>query len=94
MFDDKRDAKELDYFLWQMERYFEVISLTDEVAKVRTGTLIDTATLWWRRRFANIEKGLCKIDTWDVFKKEIRRQFYPEDVAYQAQRRMRHLKPI
>ncbi|RVW79093.1 hypothetical protein CK203_048206 [Vitis vinifera] len=65
-FSGKRDAKELDNFLWYMEHYFEAIALTNEATKVRTATLylIDNATLWWRRRFADIEKGTCTIDTW------------------------------
>ncbi|RVW50560.1 hypothetical protein VitviT2T_002213 [Vitis vinifera] len=93
-FSGKRDAKELDNFLWHMERYFEAIALTDEAAKVRTATLYltDTATLWWRRRFADMEKGICTIETWEDFKKEIKRQFYPEDVAYLAKKNMRRLK--
>ncbi|KAJ9689560.1 hypothetical protein PVL29_014977 [Vitis rotundifolia] len=93
-FSGKRDAKELDNFLWHMERYFEAIALTDEAAKVRTATLYltDTATLWWRRRFADMEKGICIIETWEDFKREIKRQFYPEDVAYLARKNMRHLK--
>ncbi|RVW57489.1 Formin-like protein 6 [Vitis vinifera] len=79
-FSGKRDAKELDNFLWHMERYFEAITLTDEATKVRTATLYltDNATLWWRRRFADIERGTCTIDTWDAFKREIKRQFYPK----------------
>ena len=58
MFSGKRDAKELDNFLWHMERYFEAIALVDEATKVRTATLYltDNATLWWCRRFADIEK--------------------------------------
>ncbi|KAL6319937.1 hypothetical protein AAG906_037013 [Vitis piasezkii] len=58
-FSGKRDAKELDNFLWHMERYFEAIALTDEAAKVRIATLYltDNATLWWCWRFADIEKG-------------------------------------
>ena len=46
-FSGKRDAKELDNFLWNMERYFEAIALTDEATKVRTVTfyLTDNATL-------------------------------------------------
>ena len=56
----KRDAKELDNFLWHMERYFEAIALTDEATKVRTATLdlTDNATLWWHRRFADIERDV------------------------------------
>ena len=46
-FNGKRDAKELDNFLWHMERYFEAIALMDEATKVRTVTfyLTDNATL-------------------------------------------------
>ncbi|RVW46130.1 hypothetical protein CK203_076183 [Vitis vinifera] len=93
-FSGKRDAKELDNFLWHMERYFEAIALTDEATKVRTTTLYltDNATLWWRRRFADIERGTCTIDTWDAFKREIKRQFYPEDVAYLARKSLKRLK--
>ncbi|KAL6319636.1 hypothetical protein AAG906_020713 [Vitis piasezkii] len=84
-FSGKRDAKELDNFLWHMERYFEAIALTDEATKVRTATLYltDNATLWWRRRFADIERGTCTIDTWDAFKREIKRQFYPRRAVVQ-----------
>ena len=39
-----------------------------------------------------MEKGMCNIDTWDVFKRVIKREFYLEDVAYQAWKRMKHLK--
>ncbi|KAK3029769.1 hypothetical protein RJ639_038891 [Escallonia herrerae] len=93
-FGSKRDAKELDNFIWHMERYFEGASIMDEKAKVRTATLYltDTATLWWRKKHNNIEKGLCTIDTWDVFKKEIKRQFYPENVTYEARKKLREIK--
>ncbi|WKA03519.1 hypothetical protein VitviT2T_021622 [Vitis vinifera] len=92
-FSGKRDAKELDNFLWHMERYFKAIALTDEATKVRTATLYltDNATLWWRRRFADIEKGTCTIDN-SAFKREIKRQFYPEDVAYLARKSLKRLK--
>ena len=65
-----------------MERYFEAIALTDEAAKVLSATLYltDNATLWWCRRFLEIEKRTCTINTWVDFKKEIKKQFYPEDV--------------
>ncbi|RVW49075.1 hypothetical protein CK203_111710 [Vitis vinifera] len=95
-FSGKRDVKELDNFLWHMERYFEVIALTDEATKVRTATLYltDIATLWWRQRFTDMEKGICTIETWEDFKREIKRQFYPDDVAYLARKNMRCLKHI
>ena len=93
-FNGQRDAKELDNFLWHMDRYFEVIALTDEATKVCTTTLYltDNATLWWRRWFMEIEIGTCTIDTWADFKREIKKQFYPEDMGYLARRKIRHLK--
>ena len=76
MFNGKRDAKELDNFLWHKEMYFEAITLTDEATKVHTTTiyLTNNATIWWHRSFCDIEKGACTIDTWDVFKREIKKQ--------------------
>ena len=93
-FSGNRDAKELDNFSWHMERYFEAIALTDEATKVRTATLYltDNATLWWRRRFLEIEKGTCTIDTWEDFKREIKKQFYLEDVEYLARKKFKYLK--
>ncbi|XP_022882220.1 uncharacterized protein LOC111399181 [Olea europaea var. sylvestris] len=93
-FDGKRDAKELDDFLWRLEIYFEGVNILDEATKVRTSTmyLTDTAALWWRRKHADIEKGACRIDSWDDFKKELKRQFYPENVVYEARKKLRELK--
>ncbi|KAL6346952.1 hypothetical protein AAG906_006012 [Vitis piasezkii] len=39
-----------------------------------------------------MEKDICTIETWEDFKREIKRQFYPEDVAYLARKNMRRLK--
>ena len=43
-------------------------------------------------KVADMEKGICTIETWEDFKREIKRQFYPEDVAYLARKNMRRLK--
>ncbi|KAK3007394.1 hypothetical protein RJ639_016095 [Escallonia herrerae] len=93
-FSGKRDTKKLDNFIWHMERYFKGASIKDKKAKVRTAILYltDMATLWWHRKHNDIEKGLCTIDTWDVFKKEIKRQFYPKNVTYKARKKLRELK--
>ena len=39
-----------------------------------------------------MEKAICTIETWEDFKREIKRQFYPDDVAYLARKNMRRLK--
>ena len=74
-FRGKRDAKELDNFLWHMEQSFKAITLIDETTKVKNTTiyLIDTTTLWWHRRFADMEKDICTMETWGDFKWKIKR---------------------
>ena len=68
--------------------------MTDEVTKVRIATLYltDTTTLWWCQRFANMEKDICTIETWKDFNRKVKRQFYPDDMAYLARKNMRRLK--
>ncbi|KAK4258913.1 hypothetical protein QN277_005308 [Acacia crassicarpa] len=93
-FQGVRDAKEVENFLWQMERYSESLNLVDDATKVRTASLFlsDNAMLWWRRKHADMERGLCKVETWDDFKRELKKQFYPENVVYMARKRLRELK--
>ena len=39
-----------------------------------------------------MERKTCTIDTWADFKREIKKQFYPEDVEYMARNKIKHLK--
>lgn len=93
-FNGARDAKEVENYLWRIEQYFEGLSLTDKASKVRTATLylIDTTMLWWRRKHVDIERGTCHIDTWDDFKNELKQHFYPDNVVYEARKKLRELK--
>ena len=73
-FRGKRDAKELDNFLWHMERYLKAIALTDEATKVKIVTLYltNTATLRLRWRFTNMEKDICTIDSYSTSRNSLR----------------------
>ncbi|KAF2325032.1 hypothetical protein GH714_022348 [Hevea brasiliensis] len=53
--------------------------------------LADTAMVWWRRRLLDIERGTCTISTWDDFKRELKKQFYPENAAHEARAKLRRL---
>ena len=90
----RRDAQEIENFLWSMERYFEATNIQGEQEKVNiaTGYLEDHATAWWQRKHAEIVRGTCIINTWDLLKCELKRQFYPGNVAYEARKKMRELK--
>ncbi|ESQ29693.1 hypothetical protein EUTSA_v10023881mg [Eutrema salsugineum] len=88
-----RDAQEVENFLWEMEQSFENLGLTYEGSKIKTATsyLAEMAMLWWRRRHAEIVRGIVRIDTWDKFKRDLKRQFYPENVVYQVRKKLREL---
>ena len=48
--------------------------------------------MWWRTKYNDLQHGRCIIATWDDLKREIKTQFFPENVAYLARRQLRELK--
>lgn len=93
-FDGSRDARKVDDFIWQMEFYFDGIRLLDETAKVRTASsyLSDNAALWWRRKATEMDHGETHIDTWEDFKAEFKRSFYPKRAEFDARKKLKMLK--
>ncbi|KAJ7947141.1 Retrotransposon protein, putative, Ty3-gypsy subclass [Quillaja saponaria] len=89
-----RDAKELENFLFDMEQYFRAVRMDSEEAKVTTATmyLAGDAKLWWRTKYVDIQDGRCVIDTWEDLRRELKAQFFPENVEYIARRNLRELK--
>ncbi|KAA0026251.1 uncharacterized protein E5676_scaffold343G00260 [Cucumis melo var. makuwa] len=77
-----RDAKALENFIFDLEQYFKATNTVTEEAKVTLTTmyLCKDVKLWWRFRYMDIQEGRCTIDTWDVLKKELCSQFFPENV--------------
>ncbi|GFS46872.1 hypothetical protein Acr_00g0104510 [Actinidia rufa] len=92
-YNGSRNARELDNFLWDLDQYFEATGIHEENKKIKTAPLFlsDAATLWWRRRHADMERGTCTIATWEDFKREIKRQFYPINSEHEARARLRRL---
>jgi len=92
-YNGSRNAKEVDNFLWSLEQYFKALGITEDTKKIDSATLylMDTAMVWWRRRYSDIERGTCIINTWDEFKKELKRQFYPENAEEEARAKLRRL---
>ncbi|KAF2324198.1 hypothetical protein GH714_009880 [Hevea brasiliensis] len=88
-----RNAKEIDNFLWSLEQYFRAFGITEDARKIDHAPLYlaDTAMVWWRRRLLDIERGTSIISTWDDFKKELKKQFYPENAAHEARAKLRRL---
>ncbi|XP_070002194.1 uncharacterized protein [Nicotiana sylvestris] len=94
VFKGVRDAQEVENFLWHLENYFRHGKVRDDEAKINTAVLYlsKTAMLWWRRKMTDVDKGLCTISTWDQFKADFKRQFFPNNVLYEARIKLRELK--
>uniref|UniRef100_A0A803N015 Ty3 transposon capsid-like protein domain-containing protein n=1 Tax=Chenopodium quinoa TaxID=63459 RepID=A0A803N015_CHEQI len=90
----KRDAREINNFLWSMERYFEAVHLEEDASKINAATMYlgDDVILWWRRREQDIKSGSCSIRTWDQFKEDFKKQFRPHDAAKVSMMKLRELK--
>uniref|UniRef100_A0A2C9U578 Retrotransposon gag domain-containing protein n=1 Tax=Manihot esculenta TaxID=3983 RepID=A0A2C9U578_MANES len=85
-FGGARDAKEVDNFLFDMELFFRVTKRESEEDKllILPLYLVDDAKLWWRNKIVRAGLGANQVTSWDMFAKELRAQFCPENVAYDA----------
>nr|GFC40010.1 putative retrotransposon Gag domain, aspartic peptidase domain protein [Tanacetum cinerariifolium] len=90
----KREARAVDDFLWETKKYLEGVNVVDDASKIKMATryLKYTASLWWRRRHGDIERGTATIDTWAGFVVDFKKQFYPENAKNEAKSRLRKLK--
>ncbi|KAK9681617.1 hypothetical protein RND81_10G015400 [Saponaria officinalis] len=88
-----RDSTEIDNFIFDMEQYFRVSQL-DEELKIDTASiyLVGDAKLWWRSKYAEIEARAITMDKWDDFKKALKDQFYPMNTGFAARRKLKSLK--
>lgn len=93
-FSGNRDAKELGNFIFDMEQYFQASGIVSEKIKVTLASmhLSNNVKVWWRSKVNDVQDGRCTIDTWGDFKKELRAQFFPENVEFIARRKLRELK--
>ncbi|KAK3036930.1 hypothetical protein RJ639_030895 [Escallonia herrerae] len=89
-----RDAKELENFLFYVEQYFRAIRVDSEATKVSMAAmyLVGDAKLWWRKKYAEIEDGSCVINTWEILKRELKSQFFPENTAFNARKALLECK--
>ena len=54
--------------------------------------LAEDAKVCWRTKYNDLQHIRCTIATWDDLKREIKTQFFLENVAYLARRQLRELK--
>ncbi|KAK3023030.1 hypothetical protein RJ639_044820 [Escallonia herrerae] len=71
-----------------------VEGIDSEVTKVSMATmyLVGDAKLWWRKKYVEIEYGSCVINTWDILKRELKSQFFPENTTFNARKALLECK--
>ena len=59
------NATIVDNFLFGLDQYFDAMSVRGETSKVSTAPtyLRGAAQLWWHRKYGEMGKGICTIDT-------------------------------
>ncbi|KAK3018914.1 hypothetical protein RJ639_005119 [Escallonia herrerae] len=89
-----RDAKVLENFLFDIEQYFRAIRVDSEATKVSMAAmyLVGDAKLWWWKKYAEIEDGSYVINPWDILKRELKSQFFPENTVFNARKALLECK--
>ncbi|KAF3772442.1 hypothetical protein EJ110_NYTH57923, partial [Nymphaea thermarum] len=93
-YDGSRDARALDNFLFQVDYYLDLQNVVDEDLKIKTAAMLldGDAVAWWRRKIFDVENGLCTIQTFNDFRKELKGYFMPVDAERQTYRLVANLK--
>ncbi|GJR35583.1 putative retrotransposon gag domain, aspartic peptidase domain protein [Tanacetum coccineum] len=92
----KRKARAVDDFVWEIEQCMKGVNIVDDALKIKmaTGYLKDTAALWWRRQYGDIERVTCTINTWVDFVQDLKKQFSAreENAKHEVKSRLCKLK--
>nr|XP_009779181.1 PREDICTED: uncharacterized protein LOC104228414 [Nicotiana sylvestris] len=74
-----RNAKEVENFIFDIEQYFDDVGGLEEAKK-------------WRVKYEAIKAGEDSLETWAELKAVIRLQFFPQNMEYNARRKLRELR--
>ncbi|XP_054793649.1 uncharacterized protein LOC129299213 [Prosopis cineraria] len=94
MYNGARSATIVENFLFGLEQYFEAMGVSNDLIKINNASTFfrDAAQLWWRRKHAKREKGLCTLNTWELFKSKLRKHFVPHNAETEARGKLRRLR--
>nr|VVW82861.1 unnamed protein product [Nymphaea colorata] len=89
-----QDSRVIDNFLFQVEYYLDLQGVMGDDLQVKTAAMLleGDAVTWWRRKKLDIQKGICTIDTFDDFQRELRTYFMPPNATRHAYRMVGELK--
>ena len=94
MFRVVHDVQEVENFLWKMENSFKCNRGKSDENKINTIVLYlsEMDMLWWRHKESEIGKGRCTINTWEKFQEEFKKAFFPNNIIYEAKRKLKEMK--
>ncbi|XP_050233145.1 uncharacterized protein LOC126681643 [Mercurialis annua] len=94
MYNGTRNATMEENFLFGLEQYFDAMGVLDDATMLSNAHtfLRDVIQLWWRKKYADKEKGLCVLNTWEQFKVELRKHFMPHNTDTEARGKLQRLK--
>ncbi|XP_054782108.1 uncharacterized protein LOC129289374 [Prosopis cineraria] len=94
MYNGARSATIVENFLFGLEQYFEAMGVSNDLIRINNAStfLRDAAQLWWCRKHAEREKGICTLNTWELFKSELRKHFVPHNAETEARGKLRRLR--
>ncbi|KAF3771604.1 hypothetical protein EJ110_NYTH60042 [Nymphaea thermarum] len=89
-----RDSREIDNFLFQVEYYLDLQGIVGDDLQIKTTAMLleGDAVAWWRRKRLDIQKGICTIDTFGDFQRELKTYFMPPNAMRHAYRMVGELK--
>ena len=91
LFDGDRSKVSPIVWLFEVERYFDAVSITDDQKKVQfvSAQLRGTASTWWMSQM-QMQSPSCT--SWDEFKKAFNANFFPIEAAETARTVLYNLK--
>ncbi|KAI4334653.1 hypothetical protein L6164_013371 [Bauhinia variegata] len=94
IYNGTRNATIVKNFLFGLEQYFEAMGVVDDLARISNALTFfrDAAQLWWQRKHAERERGICVINTWEQFKAELRKHFVPHNANTKARGKLRRFR--
>ncbi|KAH0716604.1 hypothetical protein KY290_012883 [Solanum tuberosum] len=93
-FGGARRAKDMENFIWDMEKYFTAGRVPEmDKLNITTMYLTDDAKLWWmiwNEEYESADRP--RIDNWTKLKKEMRDQFLPSKASWFARDKLKRLR--
>ena len=86
-------AQEVENFLWYLENYFKCSRVKSDENNINTVMLylFEMTMLWWRQKERVTRNETCTINTWEKFREDFKKDFFPNNIVYEFKRKFLEL---